>query len=88
MKSTTACATIKVLWRIFAAYGLPNQLVSDNGPQFCSAEFAYFLKANGIQHIRCAPYHPYSSGCAERFVQTFKRALKAVALSEADDKTT
>ena len=77
MKSTTAGATIKALRRLFAAYGLPNQLVSDNGPQFTSTEFAYFLKANGIKHIKCAPYHPSSNGCAERFVQTFKRALRA-----------
>ena len=77
MKSTTAGATIKALRRLFAAYGLPNQLVSNNGPQFTSTEFAYFLKANGIKHIKCVPYHPSSNGCAERFVQTFKRALRA-----------
>ena len=40
-------------------------------------EFAMFAKKNGIKHIRCAPYHPSSNGLAERFVQTFKRAMKA-----------
>ena len=52
-------------------------MVSDNGPQFVSDEFATFAKKNGIRHIRCAPYHPASNGLAERFVQTFKRAMKA-----------
>ena len=75
MKSITATATIKELRRLFATHGLPEQLVSDNGPQFTSSEFAEFIKANGIKHIRCAPYHPSSNGCAERFVQTFKRAM-------------
>ena len=35
-----------------------------------------FLKQNGVKHIRCAPYHPSSNGLAERFVQTFKTAMK------------
>ena len=77
MKSTTATATIKELRRLFATYGLPEHLVSDNGPQFTSADFAEFMKVNGIKHIRCAPYHPSSNGCAERFVQTFKRAISS-----------
>jgi len=34
MKKTTAVATIQELRRLFAAYGLPTQLVSDNNPQF------------------------------------------------------
>ena len=55
--TTTAQRTIIELRKIFAAYGLPEQLVSDNSPQFVSAEFASFLQMNGIKHIRCALYH-------------------------------
>ena len=77
MSSTTATLTIAALRRLFAAYGLPQQLVSDNGPQFTSDEFAVFCKMNGVKHIRTAPYHPSSNGLAERFVQTFKKAMKA-----------
>ena len=71
MKPTTA--TIKELRRLFAMYGLPELLVSKNGPQFTYTKFSGFMKANGIKHIRCAPYHPSSNGSTERFVQTFKR---------------
>ena len=56
-------------------YRLPEHVVSDNRPQITSTEFAEFMRVNGIKHIRCAPYHPSSNGCAERFVQTFKKAL-------------
>ena len=77
MNSTTSTQTITELRRLFAAHGLPTQLVSDNGPQFTSVEFATFCKKNGVKHIRCSPYHPASNGLAERLVQTFKRAMKA-----------
>ena len=77
MSSTTVEKTIEVLRNIFAAYGLPEQIVTDNGPQFTAADFATFMKANGIRHIRSAPYHPASNGLAERLVQSFKQAMKA-----------
>ncbi|XP_030608895.1 uncharacterized protein K02A2.6-like [Archocentrus centrarchus] len=77
MDSTTSSKTIQVLRGLFSRYGIPHSLVSDNGPQFCSEEFSTFLKANGVKHIRSAPYHPASNGLAERFVQTFKHALKS-----------
>ena len=77
MPSTTSNATIRVQHHVFASYGLPCQLVSANGPQFCSEEFATFLKANGVRHIHCALYHPASNGSVERFVRIFKQALKA-----------
>ena len=77
MSSTTASKTIATLRHLFSAYGLPEQLVSDNGPQFLSEEFQTFMKQNGVKHIRCAPYHPSFNGAAERFIQTFKQAMKA-----------
>ena len=61
---------------LFAVHGLPDQVVSDNGPQFVSKEFQWFMKENGIKHTRCAPYHPSSNGLAEQFVQTLKKALR------------
>ena len=79
MSSTTTKQTIAVLNKVFAAYGLPEQVVSDNGRQFISDEFQLFMKSNGIKHIRCSPYHPSSNGLAERMVQTFKKAMKASA---------
>ena len=72
MSSSTSQATIRALRQLFATYGLPQQLVSDNGPQFSSVEFATFLTRNGVKHIRSSPYHPSTNGLAERFVHTLK----------------
>ena len=77
MSTTTVSKTIEVLRVMFAAYGLPEQIVLDNGPQFISSEFATFLKQNGVKHICSAPYHPSTSGLAERFIQPLKQSLKA-----------
>lgn len=55
---------------------MPQILVSDNGPQFSGKEFAECMQANGINHVRGAPYHPATNGEAEQFVQTFKQALR------------
>ena len=52
-----------------------------SGLQFTADEFRTFMRSNGIKHIRSAPYHPATNGIAERFVQTFKQALRA-ALTE------
>ena len=76
MKSTTTASLIVELRRVFSVFGLPQQVVSDNGPQFISAEFERFMKENGVKHVRSAPYHPSTNGLAERFVQSFKQALK------------
>ena len=76
MTSTTAAQTIKVLRVIFSHQGLPEHIVSDNGPQFVSSDFADFCKNNAIKHLRVTPYHPASNGLAERMVQTFKQAMQ------------
>ena len=77
MSSITSEATIEKLQVLFARYGIPQQLVSDNGLQFTSQEFTKFMKRNGIKHTLVAPYHPRSKGQAERLVQTFKQFFKA-----------
>ncbi|XP_065182445.1 uncharacterized protein K02A2.6-like [Sycon ciliatum] len=57
MNSTTAPVTNRRLREVFAQHGLPDQIVSDNGPQFTSDEFRRFTEANGITHTFSAPYH-------------------------------
>ena len=77
MMTTTAEKTIAELRRVFSIHGLPEQIVSDNGTQFTSKVFQQFLRENGIKHVRSVPHHPSTNGEAERFVQTFKNAMRA-----------
>ncbi|XP_037518364.1 uncharacterized protein K02A2.6-like [Rhipicephalus sanguineus] len=75
MRTTTSEKTVKKLRGVFAAYGLPEEIVTDNGPQFTSQHFGTFLSRNGIHHSKSPPYHPVSNGSAERCVQTVKKDL-------------
>ncbi|XP_033753195.1 uncharacterized protein K02A2.6-like [Pecten maximus] len=60
---------------MIAKYGIPDEVISDNGPQFGSAEFREFGREYGFTHTTSSPYHAQSNGLAERMVQTVKRLL-------------
>ncbi|UYV62952.1 K02A2.6-like [Cordylochernes scorpioides] len=76
--NTSTRETIEQLRCLFARFGIPRTLVSDNGTGFTSEEFRQFMTRNGIRHLRNAPFHPSSNGLAERAVQTIKTGLKKV----------
>lgn len=67
MNSTTASSTVNALRDIVGRLSLPNQTMSENGPQFISDEFKTFTKMNGIKHT-LSPHHPRTNGLVERFV--------------------
>ena len=76
VNSSSSQVTIEKMRITFANLGLPQILVTDNGPQFTSTEFSQFTKNNGIKHVTSSPYHPSMNGLAERTVQTFKEGMK------------
>ena len=76
MKPTTTEATISKLKHIFTAQGLPEQIISDNGPQFTATKFQQFCNCHVIVHSPIAPYHPRSNGEIERLVAKFKNSTE------------
>lgn len=82
--STAANHTISRLTDVFARFGLPRQIVSDNGPPFTSSEFSQFLRSNGVEHLFSAPYHPASNGAAENAVKTIKKVIKKAMREHLD----
>ena len=66
LRSTTRPKVIEALAPMFARFGLPFSLRTDNGPQFVSEEFETFLHTNGIEHRRTTPLWPQASGEVER----------------------
>ena len=76
VNSSSAEVTVEKMRATFTTSGLPQILVTDNGPQFTSAQFAQFTKNNGIKHVTTSPYHLSTNGLAERMVQTFKEGMR------------
>ena len=76
LHSVTTRAVVTRFQEMFARWGLPDCIVSDNGPQFVSAEFQAFCKPLGIGHITSSPHFPQSNGMAERAVQIAKSILR------------
>ena len=83
--STSSHVTRQKLRGIFATYGLPETILSDNAAGFTSVDFQEFLTRNGICHITSAPYHPTTNGLVERAFQTFKEGMRKA--SEGDMET-
>ena len=66
-KTTTSTpVSIAALRNMFAHYGIPEQLVSENGSQFLSEEVHQFPAANSVKHI-C--YHPPTNGAGKRLIK-------------------
>ncbi|KFD66923.1 hypothetical protein M514_20789 [Trichuris suis] len=78
LSSMDSIQVIYCLARLFATHGLPDVLVSDNGPSFDSKQFHMFCMANKIKFLRIASYHPASNGQVEKLVHTTKQALRAM----------
>ncbi|XP_049268003.1 uncharacterized protein LOC125756961 [Rhipicephalus sanguineus] len=76
LSDTTSSTVIEKLSCIFARYGIPVEVCSDNGPQFASHEFATFASRYDFRHVTSSPGFPQSNGLAEKGVQIVKRIMK------------
>ncbi|XP_032233029.2 uncharacterized protein K02A2.6-like [Nematostella vectensis] len=75
-KNVTACDTVNKMKNAFSRHGIPDILVTDNGPQFASAEFNKFAATWGFDHITSSPRYAQSNGESEGAVETIKNFLK------------
>ena len=81
-----ARTTAKFLYEnIFMRYGLPLEIVSDQGVHFVNKIIAFLLAEFMIIHKKSAPYHPQANGLAESTNKTLCIALtKVVSTSRSD----
>ena len=70
-RSQTGESVLEVLRRAFGEYGVPREMLTDNGRQYASwrgnTRFQGELRKEKIHHIRSQPHHPMTLGKIERF---------------------
>ena len=76
LSQTTSAYAIEALQSIFNVHGIPDHVISDNGPQYSSDGFKAFSEEYGFVNITLSPLYPQSNGEAKRDVQTAKNILK------------
>ena len=76
LTDTISSNIVTHLKSMFARHGIPDLLLSDNGPQFSARFFAKFAEEYGFTHISTSPRYPQANGQVELAVQTVKHSLK------------
>lgn len=75
LSTTTSKAIINHLKSIFSRHGIPERLISDNGPQYSSGEFVEFARVYGFDHVTSSPLYPQANGEVEKAVSTAKSLI-------------
>lgn len=57
-------------------HGVPEIILTDNGPQFIASEYAGLCDRYHMHHITSSPYWPQGNGKAESAVKILKRIMK------------
>lgn len=86
LQSITTVNTTFCLTKIFAQFGIPNTLTSDNGPNLRSVDFKKFCGKFGINNFYTTPFWPQANGEVERQNRTLLKILKIAQLEGKDWK--
>ncbi|XP_022808732.1 uncharacterized protein LOC111345717 [Stylophora pistillata] len=60
----------------FARHGVPETILTDNGPQFIASDFEQLCHRYQTNHVTSSPYWPKGNGKLEASVKIVKRILK------------
>jgi putative transposase len=71
--SIGAARVIEVLKRLFAEYGVPQTLRSDNGPEFIARALRIWVLMSGSEVATIEPGKPWQNGSVESFHNTLRR---------------
>lgn len=84
LPKATSNTVIQKLKAQFARHGIPDTLISDNGPQFDSSEFRNFAAKWHFEHVTSSPGYAQSNGKAEQAVKSAKNILRKAKEAKSD----
>ena len=84
LQDQTAARIARQLTKLFATYGQPEILHSDQGRNFKSTVLAQTLEAFGVKKSRTTAYHPQGDGMVERVNWSLLQLLRAYVDKEND----
>ena len=82
VSSTSANCTISALEKIFSEHGLPQRIISDNGPLFKSCQISTYKKNSRITHDRIAFPHYRANGIVENFKCNLNKTLRIASMQK------
>ena len=78
VKSTTALEAAQAILTWLGNFGIPSQIISDNGTQFANETVAQLLDILGVEHVRIHPYSHQENSIVERANKEVNRHLRAI----------
>ena len=75
----------RLVTEVFVRFGCPNQILSDQGPEFDSILMAKICKELRIDKVRTSPYKASTNGAVERFHRTLNAMLGKVVSDNQRD---
>ena len=76
LTDTTSSSIIKFLKVQFSRHGIPDVLVSDNGPQYISNEFVQFANEGELRHVSSSPHHQKANGKQNQPLKLLRSCLR------------
>jgi transposase InsO family protein len=77
--NTSTTAANFLLYDVFMIYGVPLEIITDNGRHFTSSLYESLLKLAGCCHVKTTPYNPQANGQCERHNATLVPNLVALS---------
>ena len=84
LKNQSADSIVTALIKVFAVFGFPRYLHSDQGANFESTILQKTCEAFGVHKTRTTPYHPQGDGLVERANRSIIQMLRVYCNKNKD----